>query len=527
MLAALLAVAALAVPAGAVTPGETGARSGPPAPGALLRFRDGGAVVEATRRGPADLATGRAPLAIRWSSGRAAAATGGAEAIVRVDDPAALAGLGLAPVRALAPELGLWLVRDAGGTADGLDVAVRLADRLSDAGPLRAAAPDLAFRLRPAGQRTAPPDDPRYGGQWYLPRIGVEDAWAIEDGEPTVTVVVNDNGCDLAHPDLAAKLDPGRDTVDGDDDPSFAPDSAGNEHGTACAGLVGAATDNGVGIAGVCPNCRLRCVRMLGADGDEAQPTSVAIEAFHFAKEVGAAVSSNSWGYVDAIPVPPLLALAIEDLVANGRDGLGTVVVFASGNDDREVGTGEILGLEGVIGVGAVTVYDEATSFTNRGEPVDLAAPVGTLTTDLTGPGGGDPGDYTGSFGGTSSACPIVSGVAGLLASAAPTATAADLEAALIDTARPAPYASPDDRGHDPVYGYGIVAPAAALRSLLGLPDPGTGGSGGTGADGTGGDGGGCGCRSMTGAPGGWALGLALLALRRRRACRASGRNAS
>lgn len=509
MLAALLLAAALATPADG------------PAPELPLRFRDGDAVVEALRRGPAAPATGRAPLEVRWPGlGRVAPATIGAEAIVQVDSPAALAELGLVPVRLLAPDLGLWLVRDAAGAADGLDVAVRLADRITAAGPLRAAAPDLAFRLRRADGRTTPPDDPRYGGQWYLPRIGIEEAWAIEDGEPTVTVVVNDNGCDPAHPDLAAKLDAGRDAVDADDDPSFVPGAAGNEHGTACAGLVGAVTDNGEGIAGVCPGCRIRCVRMLRAD-DEPQPTSVSIEAFAFAKEVGAAVVSNSWGYVDAIPAPALLALAIADVVDNARDGLGALVVFASGNDDREVGSNEVLGLRGVLGVGATNVYDESTSFTNYGDPVDLAAPTGTLTTDVSGAEGGSPDDYTASFGGTSSACPVVAGVAGLLASADPTATAAELEAALIETARPAPYASPDARGHDPVYGYGIVDPAAALRSLLGLPEPGTGGTGGDGGAGPddaggGGDAGGCGCRSGTGASGFLAFALVLLALRRR-----------
>src|SRR5690606_17456671 len=149
------------------------------------------------------------------------------------------------------------------------------------------------------------PTDPRWGGQWYFQNLGMPEAWGITRGAPSTSIVVVDTGCDLGHPDLEGKLDPGRDVVDGDDDPSFVPGEPGAAHGTACAGLIAAETDNDEGIAGGCPECRLRCVRMLSEQGT---PISADVEAFQFALEVDAAVVSNSWGFVDPIPAPAPLA---------------------------------------------------------------------------------------------------------------------------------------------------------------------------------------------------------------------------
>ena len=130
------------------------------------------------------------------------------------------------------------------------------------------------------------------------------------------------------------------------------------------------------------------------------------------------------------------------------------------------------------------------TPFTNSGSSVDLVAPTGTLTTDLSGAVGDDPGDYTSLFGGTSSACPVAAGIAALLVSAAPERTSAELYDLLIETARVAPYATPDVNGHDLVFGYGIIDPVKALKKAMGIVDPGSGGGGTGGASGGGGEGG-------------------------------------
>ena len=104
----------------------------------------------------------------------------------------------------------------------------------------------------------------------------------------------------MVHADLASKMDPGLDPLEHDEDPSYDATQSGAAHGTACAGLVAAETNNGVGIAGGCPECRIRCVRLLW---DKPVPTSADVEAFQFALDTNASVVSNSWGFVDKFPV--------------------------------------------------------------------------------------------------------------------------------------------------------------------------------------------------------------------------------
>lgn len=418
------------------------------------------------------------------------------------------AALGVEHVSVVSERLGLHRVRSldrrrsAGSAADersrdGLTLAIELAARASR--DVRAVLPDLRIpHVR--RQIDVPPSDTLYPDQWYLRRIDVEDAWRLEDGAEDVTIVIVDNGCDATHPDLAGKLDPGLDVVDDDDDPSPHPSASGNEHGTACAGLAAATTDEAYGIAGVCAECRLRCVRLLGGD-DEPIPLSADVRAFDFALEVEAEIVSNSWGFRDPIATPAPLAAAIDRVLTTGRGGLGSFVVFAVGNDNRLVGDRELAALPGVLGVGATNNFDEAAPFSNRGEAVDVVAPAGTLAPDVVGASGADPGDFTSLFGGTSSACPLVAGVAGLLVSAAPDATREALQDAIVASAEPSFFATPDERGHDDTYGYGLVQPAAALRACCfpepldagvdaGEPDAGATEDAGP----SGGGGGGCGC---------------------------------
>jgi subtilisin family serine protease len=202
------------------------------------------------------------------------------------------------------------------------------------------------------------------------------------------------------------------------------------------------------------------------------------------------------------------------------------VVLFAAGNDDRVINDDELQALPEVVNVGAINNFDDSTPFTNFGNSLDIVAPTGTLTTDISGSGGDDPGDYTSLFGGTSSACPVAAGIAALLVSAAPDQTSTQIRQLMIDTARAAPYAVPDANGHDPVYGFGIVDPVPALRSALGLPPevdagaPDASSDAGTPPNPTSDDGGGCSCsavgRRVPSSALPLLLGLALLLSRRR-----------
>jgi subtilisin family serine protease len=435
----------------------------PPAPedARTFTFVDDG-VVRVVERGPArGRDDARVPGVFRDpSTGRSAPVLVGSSVVARLAtgaSPASLAALDVKVTRALMPHLGMWLVQSAIGE-DALELAERLAAHRD---VVITAYPDLSFRHR-AASIDVPPDDPRYSGQFYLDEIDIEDAWALSTGSADVTVVVADNGCDLTHGDLVDKMDPGFDPFENDDDPSWKP-GEGNNHGTSCAGLIAATTNNGLDMAGTCPDCRLRCARLLPADGETVTVSSDVL-TFEFALDVDADIVSNSWGFVDAIPVPGPLKDAIIDVQQNGRGGLGAVVVFASGNDFRLIGDDELLAVPGVLGVGAVSNLGELTQFSNFGPSVDVVAPTGTLSLDITGAEGADPGDVTNTFGGTSSACPIVAGVAGLILGHDPTLTADDVNAAIMGTAKQSALAKAvDAEGHDDEYGFGLVQPAKAI----------------------------------------------------------------
>jgi len=396
-------------------------------------------------------------------SGRDVPAAIGAAVIVTLVEGSAIDALAarasLTKSRALHPLLRMFLVEDASGDALALSARLR-ADPL-----VVEAMPDIALGMK-GHSIPVPPDDPLYGGQWFYEKLDMESVWPHQSGDETITIAVIDNGCDMTHPDLSTKFDEGYDALDDDNDPT--PPEVNdfvNDHGTACAGLVGAITNNGLGVAGMCPGCRIRCGRLVPDDG-ALVPISSDVDAFLWAMETGAAVISNSWGFNAAIAVPGPLRNAIEAAFDYGRFGQGAVIAFAAGNEASTINGDELCGVRGVLCVGAITTFDETTSFSNKGPPLDLVVYTGTYTTDIAGPEGSDEGDYTTLFGGTSSSCPVAAGAAALLVAEAPDLTSAEITELLISTVRPAVYAEPDETGHDEEYGFGILDIVAAHRSL-------------------------------------------------------------
>ena len=464
-----LGVIALLGPGSAVAQLAAPTQAAEAAGGMGERYRDGARWMHVEREPPQ-------PGALPWVRIRRADGAGttfraqvDARAIVQlapgVDRQALFSRERLQLTRELSRAVRVYLV-----AADSGEDGARIASRLARTAGVVSAIPDLHVQRVRHGI-SIPPNDARYGAQWYLKKLSIERAWRHSTGDPETIAVVIDDGCDMQHPDLEANLLGGTDLVDGDDNPSYAPGKKGNAHGTACAGLIAAQADNEIGIAGVCPECSLRCVRLLPAD-DKGVPLSRDIAAFDYAFNIGAAVVSNSWGFGGAMPVPAPLRSLLEKLFTEGRGGKGTLVLFSAGNEDRELEPDEIDGVKGVLSIGAINNFDEAAPFSNRGPSLDLTAPAGTFTTDISGADGDDKGDYTSLFGGTSSACPLAAGVAALVMSARKDMTAAEVSDLLQQTARKAPFARPDSKGHDPTYGYGIVDPLSALRSALDITEP-------------------------------------------------------
>ncbi len=252
------------------------------------------------------------------------------------------------------------------------------------------------------------PDDPKLYLQWHLPKVRADAAWDGYLGDPATVVAVIDSGVDVDHPDLAAHLAWGSDPYAGDPDPE---DSDG--HGTHCAGLAAAVTDNGLGVAGAAPACRFAAYRC----GNGSFPSSALVAAINDAVAQGARVLSMSWGSTYADP-------AIKSALQAARDA-GCLLVAAAGNDAASTSFYPAAHAF-VLAVGATTATDAQASFSNWGAWVDLAAPGQTIYS--TGKGG----TYK-YLSGTSMACPIVAGAGALLYARLPARTQAN--AALVRAA--------------------------------------------------------------------------------------------
>jgi len=351
-------------------------------------------------------------------------------------------------------------------------------DKLSRFPPVERAVPNIAFRPKLLGSTY--PNDPYFPNQWHLDNTGqsggapdadidAPEAWEITTGSPDVVVAVIDDGVDTDHPDLIDNLVPGYDFVDDDNDPD-ASTFWDDAHGTACAGLIAARGNNGLGVSGVAYNCKIMPIRI--SEGPMFTTDADIATAFRWAATHGADVINNSWGGISAMPLIHDAIRDVTQLGGIGRGGLGCVVLGSSGNDG-----GPVLwpaAYDEVIAVGATDEFDVVWDYSGSGSQLDLTAPSGDVgldglmwTTDLA----GSPGynnrnpailDYTDSMGGTSGACPVAAGVAALVLSVAPQLTGPQVQDVLQNSA--------DDLGppgHDYHYGYGRVNARAAVALAL------------------------------------------------------------
>ncbi len=302
--------------------------------------------------------------------------------------------------------------------------------------------------------------------------INVLEAWDITKGSKEIIIAIVDEGVDYTHEDLnvADKLVTGYDACFKRDNPN--PETA-DAHGTACAGIAAAKSNNIIGIAGVAPECKLMGIRIaygVKSGGEIVWVTDDAKIADGIVKSVdrGADVLSNSWGGGSDSQT---IINAINYAKQKGRNGKGCVVCFAAGNDNGKVSfPGK---LDNVLTVAACNEYGERKSKTskdgeywwgsNYGPQVDVAAPgVHIFTTDIMNKGGYSTGNYEDGFNGTSAATPHVAGVAALVLSVAPELKASEVEEIIKNSA--------DDitpKGFDNYTGYGKVNAFKAVSKAL------------------------------------------------------------
>lgn len=322
--------------------------------------------------------------------------------------------------------------------------------------------------------------------QWHLPLAKVTDAWAITSGDASVTIAILDDGVDVGHPEFAGKLGPQFDfqthAADG------RPKSSDDMHGTSCAGV---ATAGGVKAHGVAPLCRLMAVRtpMILGVADEAA-------MFRWAADNGADVISCSWGPPDGkgpFALVDNVRAAIRYCCGSGRGGKGIPIFFAAGNGSESISNDGYAINPDVMAVAASSNRDRHSPYSDFGPEVFICAPSSgdtaagdarIFTTDRIGVDGyntlapqrGDAaGNYFSGFGGTSSACPLVAGVVGLMLSVNPNLTRDQVREILKTTTdKIGGAAAYDGQGHNAQFGYGRINALQAVRAAQNFPSNGT-----------------------------------------------------
>lgn len=272
--------------------------------------------------------------------------------------------------------------------------------------------------------------------QYNLTKISAKNAWNYAKGISKIKVAVVDDAVELNHSDLKnviwnnlneiagngidddlnGYVDDvvGWDAADGDNDPN-PPSSPGFDHGTHCAGIVGAETNNNNGIASIGFGISLMAVKISSSSSGFIINAAKGVE---YAIINNASVISMSWGGAGFSRTYQLLF----DLAASND----IVCVAAAGNSSSS-SKFYPAGYNNVIAVASTTSTDAISSFSNYGNWIDVCAPGSSIYSTIT-------NNFYGTKSGTSMACPLVSGLCGLLRSKNPTFSAIKIENCLKNT---------------------------------------------------------------------------------------------
>jgi hypothetical protein len=356
----------------------------------------------------------------------------------------------------------------------------------------------------------AAPNDPYYASNQaaYLTRIGVPAAWDFATGTGTIVVAVLDTGTDLGHEDFAGRLwentrDAASDGIDHDGngcandrygcrfvditpansafcgytssantgavlDDHGKPGAVDHSHGTLVAGIIGAAGDNGKGIAGVAWNVKIMTVKVLdcgsGVGGRPSGAMFNVAQGIDYARRMGANVISLS---LASKAGDQSSDLAIMRSAIQAAQDQGIIIVAAAGNHtgNDPVGVGYPAAYTQFTNLVAVGASDTNAGtwapYSNYGPAVDFAAPgdhiASTVRTDMA-----SDGPYRQASDGTSFSTPLVAGMFALMLSRNPLASPADLIQIARDTATPVP-AAPHGQNWA---GAGIINVGAAVARV-------------------------------------------------------------
>lgn len=330
----------------------------------------------------------------------------------------------------------------------------------------------------------------------YDADIDAPEAWEITKGSPDVVVAVFDEGVTSNHPDLPNSRQIRLNGSNfGYGDPNDPSPQGNDNHGNACAGVIAATMDNNEGIAGIAPDCKIMPIRW-----DSYTDGTGMADGIKFAADNSAKIISCSWGAGSPWAYDPVIVSAIEYAIASG-----TVVIFAAGNTANHAmnNSGFVTfpansEIESLITVGASDRYDGQAIYSPSSSLIDVVAPshrayseqiegetLEMWSLDIPENNGYNPAPYeltddvinygellpnfginykayTGRFGGTSHACPVVAGVVALMLSVNPNLSPNEVYAILTNTSdKVGGYAYIDGKSNE--LGFGRVNAYAAV----------------------------------------------------------------
>ena len=322
------------------------------------------------------------------------------------------------------------------------------------------------------------PNDPLYSVQQSaFGLLEAEAAWTSTRGAPSVRILVIDDGVQTlsggpgqyVHIDLPEVTAGYRMTTFSPNN-GFAghPVTPYDNHGTEVFGCIAAKWSNGIGVAGLAPDCSFAIARAFEQTLDTSVVPNVVVALFQesglvaamsFGRQRGCRITNMSYSLplgLSALALAYATTRAENNMIhfaPTGNSGAGVVAFPAS--------------LPDVMAVGACSASGGVLSISNTGADVEFVAPGDSITTtDRTGANGGDPGNYI-TVTGTSFSSAFAAAVAGLVLSVS------DLPGAAVEDLLRSAAIDLGTAGHDPIFGHGRLSAKRALELARGVaPEP-------------------------------------------------------